>query len=66
MKVADIREKNTEELKELLIELRKKQFSLRMQGGFGQEARSSDIREARKDIARVKTIMTQRLVGESG
>jgi large subunit ribosomal protein L29 len=66
MKAADIRNKNSKELTELLIELRKKQFSLRMQSGYGQEARSSDIRDARKDIARVKTIMTQRLVGEAG
>ena len=66
MKADDIRKKNSEELTELLIELRKKQFSLRMQSGYGQEARSSDIRDARKDIARVKTIMTQRLVGEAG
>jgi large subunit ribosomal protein L29 len=65
MKAADIRNKNSEELTELLIELRKKQFSLRMQSGYGQEARSSDIRDARKDIARVKTIITQRLVGEA-
>jgi large subunit ribosomal protein L29 len=66
MKTADIREKNSEELMELLIELRKKQFGLRMQSGYGQEARSSDIREARKDIARIKTIMTQRSVGDLG
>ena len=66
MKAADIRNKNSKELTELLIELRKKQFSLRMQSGYGQEARSSDIRDARKDIARVKTIMAQRLVGEAG
>ena len=66
MKAADIRNKNSKELTELLIELRKKQFSLRMQSGYGQEARSSDIRDARKDVARVKTIMAQRLVGEAG
>ena len=66
MKTADIREKNSEELMELLIELRKKQFGLRMQSGYGQEALSSDIREARKDIARIKTIMTQRSVGDLG
>jgi large subunit ribosomal protein L29 len=66
MKADDIRKKNSEELTELLIELRKKQFSLRMQSGYGQEARSSDIRDARKDVARVKTIMAQRLVGEAG
>lgn len=60
MKASEIRDKNDEELKELLLEIRRKQFNLRMQSGSGQPARSSEVREARKDIARIKTVMQQR------
>jgi large subunit ribosomal protein L29 len=59
MKVKEMREKSVEELNELLIETRKKQFSMRMQTGFGQEARASEIRAARKDVARIKTLLAE-------
>ncbi|MBX9608183.1 MAG: 50S ribosomal protein L29 [Gammaproteobacteria bacterium] len=60
MKASEIREKNAAELSALLLELRRKQFNMRMQAGSGQPPRSSDIRETRKDIARIKTIMKQK------
>jgi large subunit ribosomal protein L29 len=60
MKASEIREKNAAELSALLLELRRKQFNMRMQAGSGQPPRASDIRETRKDIARIKTIMKQK------
>lgn len=60
MKAKELREKSAEELSALLIELRRKQFSLRMQNGAGQPPRASEVRETRHDIARIKTIMTER------
>ena len=60
MKASEIREKNEAELSALLLELRRKQFNMRMQAGSGQPPRPSDIRETRKDIARIKTIMKQK------
>ena len=60
MKASEIREKNETELSALLLELRRKQFNMRMQAGSGQPPRSSDIRETRKDIARIKTILKQK------
>ena len=60
MKASEIREKNQAELSALLLELRRKQFNIRMQAGSGQPPRPSDIRETRKDIARIKTIMKQK------
>ncbi|MEQ8231449.1 MAG: 50S ribosomal protein L29 [Gammaproteobacteria bacterium] len=65
MKPNDLRAKSDDELKTLLLELRRKQFNMRMQAGFGQPARSSDVREARKDIARIKTILEERRQGKA-
>jgi large subunit ribosomal protein L29 len=65
MKASELRSKNEQELKTLLLELRRKQFNMRMQAGFGQPARASDIRETRKDIARIKTIIEERRQGNA-
>ena len=65
MKADEIRAKNDTELAELLLEIRRKQFSLRMQQGTGQPVRSSEIREARKDVARIKTIIEERRQGDA-
>ena len=59
MKALEIRQKSADELKELLIELRKKQFDLRMALGTGQLASPHELREVRRDIARVKTVINQ-------
>ena len=59
MLAKELRQKSAQELSDLLIELRREQFSLRMQGGTGQAARPSQVRELRKNIARIKTIQTE-------
>jgi len=59
MKAKELREKSQDELKTTLDELLKEQFNLRMQQGTGQLARPSRMREVRKDIARVKTLMNE-------
>ena len=60
MKAEEIRTKTDQELNELLMDLRKKQFALRMQRASGQPAKAREVREARKNIARIKTIAEQR------
>lgn len=60
MKAADIRDMSADELQEQLIKLRKEQFGLRMQRASGQLGQSHLLKIARRDIARVKTVMTQR------
>ena len=65
MKANELRSKSNEELSALLLDLRRKQFNMRMQGGAGQPARSSEIRGARRDIARIKTIITERSQGDA-
>ena len=63
MKADDLRAKTTADLKALLLDKRKEQFNLRMQRGSGQQTRPSQVREARRDIARIKTILGQKRTG---
>ena len=57
--------KTDAELDDLLLELRRKQFNMRMQASFEQSVRSSDVRETRRDIARIKTIINERRQGDA-
>lgn len=63
MKAKELREKKPEELKNLLLDLLKEQFNLRMQRGTGQLARSSEMKRVRREIARVKTLMNEKSAG---
>jgi len=53
----EFKDKSEQELTTQLIELRKKQFGLRMQQGSGQPVKPSEIKSTRKDIARIKTML---------
>ncbi|MBI2792353.1 MAG: 50S ribosomal protein L29 [Gammaproteobacteria bacterium] len=64
MKTTELRQQNKSTLKTTLDELAKKQFKLKMQLGSGQLAANHQIRQVRRDIARVKTIMTEMDKGE--
>jgi large subunit ribosomal protein L29 len=57
---SDIRAKTPDELKTLLVDLRKEQFNLRFQRATGQQENTSRVREVRRDIARVKTVLAER------
>lgn len=57
MKAEDLKTKTPDELKSLLMDLKKKQFNLRFQRSQGQLENTSQIRAARRDIARVKTFL---------
>lgn len=59
-KPAELRAKTTDELKEMLIALRREQFNLRFQRATGQLEATSRIRAVRRDIARIKTLLTER------
>ncbi|QMU60278.1 MAG: 50S ribosomal protein L29 [Gammaproteobacteria bacterium] len=61
MKVEELRSKSVKELGSELLELRKEQFNLRMQKGVGQATRVHQFKLNKKDIARVKTIMNEKL-----
>ena len=60
MKAQDLREKTLEELQEDLVALYRDQFNYRMQNSSGQLGEIHLIGSIRKDIARVKTIITEK------
>jgi large subunit ribosomal protein L29 len=60
MKANDLRQKSDADLTKELLELRKAQFSLRMQLATQQLTNSSQLGKVRKDIARVKTIQREK------
>ena len=60
MKASELRAKTDEELGNELLELSREAFNLRMQAGSGQLGRFTQIKEVRRDIARVKTVMNER------
>ena len=57
---ADLRQKQAHELLQMLIDMRREQFNLRMQRGTGQLARSSQVRSVRRNIARIQTILNEK------
>ncbi len=60
MKANDLREKTVEELNTELLSLAREKFNLRMQKGTGQLARPHQMKEVRRNIARVKTILNEK------
>ncbi|PMH42585.1 50S ribosomal protein L29 [Vibrio sp. 10N.286.49.B3] len=60
MKAQDLREKNVEELNTELLNLLREQFNLRMQAATGQLQQTHTLKAVRRDIARVKTVLTEK------
>ncbi|ONG50582.1 50S ribosomal protein L29 [Pseudoroseomonas deserti] len=58
-KIVDVRGKTADELKTMLLDLRKEQFNLRFQRATGQLEAVSRIKVVRRDIARVKTVLAE-------
>ena len=56
-KAAELRSKSRAELLSRLAELKREQFNLRFQKASGQLANTARIREVRREIARIKTIL---------
>ncbi len=57
-KIEDLKGKTVDELHKLLLDTRKEQFNLRFQRSGGQLANTSEVRKARRNIARIKTALT--------
>lgn len=60
MKANELREKSVEQLKSDLLDLLKIQFSLRMQNATGQLSKSSELKRVRRNIARIKTVISEK------
>jgi large subunit ribosomal protein L29 len=57
MKASEIRENSVEELNGKLADLKKEQFNLRFQKATNQLDNTSRVRQVRRDIARLRTII---------
>ena len=57
MKAEELRGKTPDELKTQLIELKKEAFNLRFQRASGQLENTARVRQVRRDIARIQTIL---------
>lgn len=60
MKAKELREKSVEELNAELLNLAKQEFALKMANKTGQLQQSHQINQTRRDIARVKTVITEK------
>ena len=60
MKAEDVRAKTEDQLKEQLVALKKEQFNLRFQQATGQLENTARVRQVRRDIARIQTILREK------
>jgi large subunit ribosomal protein L29 len=60
MKASDVRVKTADELKAELVNLKKEQFNLRFQQATQQLEAPARVRQVRRDIARIKTILAEK------
>ncbi|PYE85051.1 50S ribosomal protein L29 [Pseudoroseicyclus aestuarii] len=56
----DLRDKSPDQLREQLVDLKKEAFNLRFQQATGQLENTARMRIVRRDVARVKTILSQK------
>ena len=66
MKAADVRAKSADELKDELTKLKKEQFNLRFQRATNQLENTARVRQVRKDIARIKTVLSEKAKAQPG
>ncbi|MEX0941225.1 MAG: 50S ribosomal protein L29 [Pseudomonadales bacterium] len=64
MNTVELRKKTAEELEQELLGLTRDQFGLRMQQSTGQLNQTHLLKQVRRDIARVKTVMQEKKVSE--
>lgn len=68
MQAKELRAKNSGELQEELLKLRREQFNLRMAQASGQAAKADQVGKVRRNVARVKTVQGEqaRAAGAKG
>lgn len=60
MKASEVKDMTPDQLQDELLKLKKTQFNLRFQGASGQLEKVHQMRQVRRDIARIKTVQRQR------
>ncbi|MCR4814879.1 MAG: 50S ribosomal protein L29 [Lachnospiraceae bacterium] len=58
--VEDLKAKSTEDLNQALVDAKKELFNLRFQNATNQLDNTSRIKEVRKNIARIQTVITEK------
>ena len=61
-KASEMRAQTSDELKTKLVSLKKEQFNLRFKVASGENENSSRIRIIRREIARLKTVLSEKIV----
>jgi large subunit ribosomal protein L29 len=64
MKAVDVRAKTPDELSDQLDTLKKEQFNLRFQRASGQLENTARVRVVRRDIARIRTILAEKVAAK--
>ncbi len=62
VKASEMRAQTSDELKTKLVSLKKEQFNLRFKVASGENENSSRIRIIRREIARLKTVLSEKIV----
>ncbi len=60
MKAEDLRTRTEDELADQLVQLKREQFNLRFQKASGQLENTARVRQVRRDVARIKTLLNSR------
>ena len=63
MKAEDVRALSPDQLADELLKLKKEQFNLRFQQATGQLENTARSKQIRRDIARIKTVQTDKRTG---
>ncbi|WP_273788260.1 MULTISPECIES: 50S ribosomal protein L29 [Bartonella] len=61
MKATELRAQTLDQMKDELAKLKKEQFNLRFQKATGQLEKTARVRQVRRDIARIKTFLRQKV-----
>ena len=65
MKAEEVRDMSVDQLRDQLAKLKKEQFNLRFQQASGQLENTARMRDVRRDVARIQTVLRQKLAAES-
>ena len=64
LKVEDVRAMSDDQMEDAVLNLKKERFNLRFQRATGQLENTSRVRQVRRDIARIKTVASQKRPGQ--
>lgn len=66
MNAQELRDKTPDQLRDQLVDLKKEAFNLRFQAATSQMENTARMRQVRRDVARVKTILNEKAAAAAG